>query len=184
MSMQCVEPTVIHVTPSKSSISPQRVAGFSGSFSEKAAQISPTVSPSESNSSIATVATRTMSETEPSSPSSFCTPGSGALAGWLFKKHTHTKVMGSQWARRYVFVHEERGLLVVSKKPDKRKPYWHKDNTNFPLADCSIVTEDGVEKNCFVITCNHERLLLRADSATDRDRWVTELRSVQSRPGR
>ena len=85
---------------------------------------------------------------------------------------------------RYVFVHEERGLLVVSKKPDKRKPYWHKDNTNFPLADCSIVTEDGVERNCFLLMCNHERLLLRADSATDRDRWVTGLRSEQGRPGR
>ena len=83
-----------------------------------------------------------------------------------------------------MFVHEERGLLVVSKKPDKRKPYWHKDNTNFPLADCAIVTEDGVDANCFVLTCNHERLLLRADSATDRDRWATGLRSEQSRPDR
>ena len=82
---------------------------------------------------------------------------------------------------RYVFVHEERGLLVISKKPDKRKPYWHKDNTNFPLADCTILTE---EDTCLAITCNHERLLLRASCASERDRWVAGLRSAQSRSRR
>ena len=84
-------------------------------------------------------------------------------------------------AARYVFVHEERGLLVISKKPDKRKPYWHKDNTNFPLADCTILTEDDT---CLAITCNHERHLLRASCASERDRWVAGLRSEQSRSRR
>ena len=30
---------------------------------------------------------------------------------------------------RYAFIHEERGLLIISKKPDKTKPFWHKDHT-------------------------------------------------------
>ena len=82
---------------------------------------------------------------------------------------------------RYLFVHEERGLLVVSKKPDSSKPYWHKDHTNFPLADCSSITADNSSKepHCFALTCNHERLLLRTDSAAERNRWVAGLLSLQ-----
>ena len=97
--MQCVEPTVIHVTPSKSRYSPQRVAGFS----EKPVQVQPTLSPTESNSSLSTTATvepRVSESIEAGSPSSFCTPGSAALEGWLFKKHAHAHLLGSQWARR------------------------------------------------------------------------------------
>ena len=98
--MQCVQPTVIHVTPSRSAWgSPQRVAGFS----EKPVQVQPTLSPTESNSSLSTTATiehRTSESSDVGSPSSFCTPGSSALEGWLFKKHAHAQVLGSQWARR------------------------------------------------------------------------------------
>ena len=100
IEMQYVQPTVIHVTPSKSAWgSPQRVAGFS----EKPVQVQPTLSPTESNSSLSTTATiehRTSESSDVGSPSSFCTPGSSALEGWLFKKHAHAQVLGSQWARR------------------------------------------------------------------------------------
>jgi hypothetical protein len=97
--MQCVEPRVIHVTPSKNRYSPQRVAGFS----EKPIQIQPTLTPTDSNSSLSTTSTvepRVGEGSDVGSPSSFCTPGSAALEGWLFKKHAHAQVLGSQWARR------------------------------------------------------------------------------------
>ena len=93
------EPTVIHVTPSKNRFSPQKVAGFS----EKPVQVQPTLSPTESNSSLSTTETvepRVSESSEAGSPSSFCKPGSAALEGWLFKKHAHAQVLGSQWARR------------------------------------------------------------------------------------
>ena len=51
--MACVEPTVIHVTPSKNRFSPQKVAGFS----EKPVQVQPTLTPTDSSSSLSTNAT-------------------------------------------------------------------------------------------------------------------------------
>ena len=97
--MACVEPTVIHVTPSKNRFSPQKVAGFS----EKPVQVQPTLTPTDSSSSLSTNATvepRASEISDAGSPSSFCRPGSSALEGWLFKKHAHAQTFGPQWARR------------------------------------------------------------------------------------
>ena len=100
-AMRWIEPEypdiTLAVTPaSRLSRSPPRVAAFG-----KSHQVSPTVSPSESNSSIATVEQRAaLNERDQSPPSAYCTPGSSVLEGWVFKKHTHAKVVGSQWARR------------------------------------------------------------------------------------
>merc|ERR1711924_586142 len=86
-------------------------------------------------------------------------------------------------ARRYVFGHEERGLLVVSKKPPTQsKPFWHKDNTCFPLADCRSITADQVKghDHCIAITCNHEKLVLQAADAAECSKWVEGLHRMRS----
>ena len=99
------------------------------------------------------------------------------MEGWLQKRHAHDKKLGSNWGRRYAFVHEERGLLIISKKPDKTKPFYHKDHTCLPLADCSSIAHDTSckEGNTFAITCNHEKLVLRAADEAECDRWVSTL---------
>ena len=64
-----------------------------------------------------------------SSPTSRCVspdleesdePLSKELAGWLLKRHTREKNLGSQWARRYFHVNEIRGTLSMSKGPRKK----------------------------------------------------------------
>lgn len=137
----------------------------------------PVLTPSSSDSSLSTNATTPVAtEQSPwSSKSSYCAVGSSGLEGWLQKRHAHDKMLGSNWGRRYAFVHEERGLLIMSKKPDKSRPFWHKDHTCLPLADCTIAHDTSNERNTFVITCNHEKLVLRAAHEDECDRWVSTL---------
>ena len=139
----------------------------------------PSLTPTASNSSLSTAGTApAAAERSPGKQQNFyCAVGSSGLEGWLQKRHAHDKMIGSNWGRRYAFVHEERGLLIISKKPDKTKPFYHKDHTCLPLADCSSIAHDTSckEGNTFTITCNHEKLMLRAADEDECDRWVSTL---------
>ena len=75
----------------------------------------------------------------------------------------------------------QRGAVPLRRLGTPRRPHQMAPPTHLPPTSHPSPTHLPPG---FVLTCNHERLLLRADSGTDRDRWVSGLLSLQCRPGR
>ena len=90
---------------------------------------------------------------------SYDVPAVGSINGWLHKRHTHEKKLGSQWAKRYFAVDEHRGTLAYSKSEFKRP------TVVLPLCDITSVKQLELEMHgpfCFMISCPPVHLTVKA----------------------
>ena len=128
-----------------------------------------------------------------------CTPQDylPPLEAWLKQKHTDTSVLGKQWARRWVYVHDGSGYLHVCSRPGKdgaltvsaRRTISARSPANAPAYASQfslseeidvrslepLDPESGGRMFSFVVSQASNSVVLRCIDDNERAWWITQL---------
>ncbi|CAF3809462.1 unnamed protein product, partial [Rotaria magnacalcarata] len=96
--------------------------------------------------------------------------------GWLYKRGEHIKT----WRPRY-FILRHGGHLYGYRKPPIINDAQQEEPLNkFQVTDCSVVRQDKIKQNAFVIQFNQMKIerLFAASSQQDREEWITAIEII------
>ncbi|CAF3334972.1 unnamed protein product [Rotaria socialis] len=96
--------------------------------------------------------------------------------GWLYKRGEHIKT----WRPRYFILRHDGHLYGYRKPPVINDAQQEEPLNKFQVTDCSVVRQDKIKQNAFVIQFNQMKIerLFAASSQQDREEWITAIEII------
>ncbi|CAF1049139.1 unnamed protein product [Adineta ricciae] len=113
---------------------------------------------------------------QPHNPAELLANSPATKSGWLYKRGEHIKT----WRPRY-FILVQNGHLYGYRKPPTANDSQQEEPLNkFQVIDCSVIRQDKVKQNAFVIHFNQMKIerLFAASSQQDREEWISAIEKI------